>query len=1533
MIDQVKLYSTTFVFAPRFHPLRLMKRLFLPLLSLFLPVALISQTEIVRFDIIATKDGLPENSVRAIYQDHLGLLWLGTQQGLVKYNGYEMEVFYYQTDSMEQTERLIVNQNSIVEDPARDIWFGSGDRVFRLDRETEKLQLLTTRSAYITALYIDPDSLVWIATPVDGICRFKWEKDMDSIRTFSRYFTVESGHLPWNYVTGIKPDPEGNLWITTTRGLCRWQKEKESFDVFKSRPDTAYNPYNNFWDIAFSPDGSLWMGSYGAGLVHFNPESESFTHYLHKPEDPNSPVTNSPASIFMDSRQRLWMSYGSIKPQLQWLDTRSGVFTKITPQYSDPLESVATAMAFAPQCETRSGIVLTGTWLGGMLKYDPKRMNFHWLQHQPGNPNSLSSNQVMDIEEDYLGGLWICTQDSGLNFYDRKTKSFTHFRHTEGNMGCIASDEVWGIFEDSKHQLWIATVNGLDRYLRESQKFEHYLPNTWVISVMEDRKGRFWLGTLGSGLIRFDPETGHFQAYKYTGDLTTGPSSNEAGYFVMEDLNGILWCTNRLRPQRFYPETEKFEVITDFHTGSGGLLMDEKNDIWVSSFDGLGHLRVKEQAFQNYDPFKDFNNKTVMAIQEDDRGRIWGVGDAGMFCFDPNTESVQNFFASDGLPSNNLRLAYSTKSAAGELFFGCTHGMFWFHPDSIRRDSTPPLITFSKMEVAGEPLAVGPDSPLKQHISVTQQLALPYNENDLTIHYAALHYKNPLKNQYKVMMVGYDDKWKEMGTLRRASYTNLPPGKYTFRVIASNADGVWNERGISLKITIIPPWFWNAWSKILYLAFILTTLYFLYRWRTREQRKKLAEAQLLNERLLQVDKLKDQFLANTSHELRTPLQGIIGLSESLLEREDAEAKKEDLSMIISSGKRLNNLVNDILDFSKLKNFDIELKRKPVNLYVLVDVVLKNNAVLVSGKNLSLTNAVPRDLPPVNGDENRLQQILYNLVGNAIKFTEAGHIKVTAEEKTPPSHKATADTKFVIVSVEDTGIGIPENKREAIFQEFEQADSSISREFAGTGLGLSISKRLVELHGGEMWVESEINAGSTFFFTLPISKEKASTLSFEKPIRQTAQAVLKTVEGANIPTEEETIHILVVDDEPINQQVLKNHLAAGSYRVTQAMNGKEALQILGDDQTFDLVLLDIMMPKMSGYEVCEKIREKYLPSELPVIMVTAKNQVEDLVQGLAFGANDYITKPFSKDEFLARLKTQLDLRRIFDITGRFIPNEFIRALGKDRITDIALGDHTEKEVTVLFADIRDYTSLAETMTPEETYKFVNAFNGRMGPVIYRHRGFINQYLGDAIMAIFPGAVSDALEAAIEMQQVMQTYNERRVAKGRKPITVGMGMHTGSLIMGIIGDKKRMDAATIADTVNAASRLESLTKYYSNRIILSEVSYDQIEGKDQFHFRYLGKVQVKGKTEPMGIFECFDGDLPEEKQHKTSYAQAFQEGLDLYFSKNFPKASVAFQEMLQINPSDKTAQLFRDKAARFIHEGAPNDWDGVERMENK
>jgi two-component system sensor histidine kinase ChiS len=398
--------------------------------------------------------------------------------------------------------------------------------------------------------------------------------------------------------------------------------------------------------------------------------------------------------------------------------------------------------------------------------------------------------------------------------------------------------------------------------------------------------------------------------------------------------------------------------------------------------------------------------------------------------------------------------------------------------------------------------------------------------------------------------------------------------------------------------------------------------------------------------LSRLDKLKDEFLANTSHELRTPLNGIIGIAESLLKGiggKPSRTTASNLSMIVSSGKRLSNLVNDILDFSKLKNRDIELNIKPIDLYALVDMVLSVSRQLTAGKNIALTNTVSINSPPVAGDEDRLQQILFNLVGNAIKFTDQGEITVSAQQR----------DSFLEISVADAGIGIPPEKIEDIFQSFEQADASDTRAFGGTGLGLSISKRLVELHGGSIQVESEVGKGSTFSFTVPVTSKRPTDES-QASIFPSVGGGLKN--GAHLQADirqdpqsssGEPYQVLVVDDDPVNLKVVANNLALEKISLHTAPDGAAALKRIESGENPAIILLDIMMPKISGYEVCRRLRKTYTPSELPIIMLTARSRVADLVEAFRAGANDYISKPFSRDALISRVKCHLDLKKAYD----------------------------------------------------------------------------------------------------------------------------------------------------------------------------------------------------------------------------------------------------------------------------------------------
>jgi two-component system sensor histidine kinase ChiS len=370
-----------------------------------------------------------------------------------------------------------------------------------------------------------------------------------------------------------------------------------------------------------------------------------------------------------------------------------------------------------------------------------------------------------------------------------------------------------------------------------------------------------------------------------------------------------------------------------------------------------------------------------------------------------------------------------------------------------------------------------------------------------------------------------------------------------------------------------------------------------------------------------------------------------------------------------------------------------------------------------------------------------------------------------------------------------------------------------------------------------------------------------------------------------------------------------------------------LEVLKSGQKFDIVLLDVMMPRMSGYKVCERIRETYLPSELPVIMVTAKNQVGDLVTGLGSGANDYLAKPFSKDELLARIKTHLNMQRINSAYGRFVPHEFLRFLGKESIVDVNLGDHVLREMTIFVSDIRSFTSLSETMTPVENFEFINAYLGRVSPIIRDNGGIVDRYSGDSIMALFPNNAEDAVRSAIMTLKSLSTYNAER-KDGVLPIQIGIGLHTGSLMLGIVGEHQRAQGDIFSDAVNLANRIEGLSKLYGVSVVASLETLNRLSEECRYHKRFLGKVQVKGKQQSVSVFEIYDSDPEPIIELKLKTQDDFELGLRQYLDRDFTNASVCFKKVLDANPNDKTARLYLERSAQFMVQGVPDNWEGVE-----
>lgn len=1535
----------------------------------------------------AEKDPFTRNEL--LMEDRSGGIWMYGKDPVRK-KAY-LKRFDPQTETMNHFRELsfqtggqeFLKDGLLLQDQKGRLWTHMGNNgIYRLDSVKQKFKKvfacdsttdLLGNCRQIQHLRLDQENKLWVSTDkglyIYDLTTETWHLP-ESI--LGKYPSIQSNSIYYSY-----QDSKGNIWLFEEgRSLIVYNVSTNFSDRFFLQEDPLNQAGRELEDVIFRPvvedRNGLWLMNDQKKLTisnrsffHFNWERQQLNDFGEKFNYAENRPNESPSSFLLDQSGIMWI--GNIG---------AGV------NRQNPLAQRIENWAYAPNAKgalasdsifSVKADLENNVWVLGKGIIQKFEQEFNTFRTYSLNKSTLKSQKIAfnTFVDDGNKNLWIGSAKDLFRF-NKNSGQFSRIqlKKPEGTIG------IQPLFVDEKGKLWIKFLRrifgrdygkalglidirngGLVELFENDPKDSTSVGSNLIREVIIDSQNRIWVGSW-TGLSRYNRSRNNFKQYKHRPSDSTSISSRFIS-FIYEDSKSNIWIGTFDQGLNLYLEEDygfkhwkdySFSVIQTAIEGKDGTL-------WFGTERGEGLFKMDPQTYElNYFNRQDgIASELVHSIMEDEFGFLWMPSESGISRFDPQKESFKIYgkeagFGAYGEP-DVPQFAKPIKTKNGDIWLNSYTKLFRIQPAKLHEiDSEPPKVQIQSLKIGTESYSFADGELLTRHIRNTHSLHLPYYKNDLTFGFTAFYYANPELNQYSYKLEGFDEAWSEASGIRKARYAGIPPGTYTFRVRASNPDGVWNEEGASIQIVIAQAWWATIWAYLLYLILASVAVYYVIRWRTRKQaakilaqEKELEKEREISERLKAVDQLKDQFLANTSHELRTPLNGIIGLSEGIYDLVKHPTAKEDLGLVISSGKRLHHLVDDILDFSKLRSADFDLALQPIDLHDLVKSILRMSHSAIGDKSLELKNEIPKGIPAVSADPQRLEQILYNLIGNAIKFTEKGTVSISATEflqefpsdsfspSLPKRGGRGGSSQKLKISITDTGPGIAKDKQAAIFQEFQQGDGSVARKYGGTGLGLTITKQLVELHEGEIGVESEVGQGSTFWFTLPATKELAVALDADQGKLgvlaahassrsvslngngQHAADSLEEVKATSVVLkDDQRLRILIVDDEPVNQRVIKNHLDTDRFDLAFADDGDQALAVMESSPMFDLVLLDVMMPNMSGYEVCRKIREKYLPSELPVIMVTAKNQVTDLVQGLNKGANDYLAKPFSKQEFLARVNTQIDLHHIFNITDRFIPNDFIRTLGHDRITEVQLGDLVERVVSVLFTDIRSYTSLSEAMSPEDTFRFINGYTRRMGPIIQKNQGFVNQYLGDGIMALFQHDSDDALEAMIGMQVKLRDYNVERKKKNRPLINVGMGLHTGPLIMGIIGDSRRSDAATISDTVNTAARLEGLTKGFGIRILISSSSQEALIHPEKYRLRFIGKVKVKGKNDSVGVYECIDGDPEEEATLKWKYKEQFDVGVTHYYGKKYKDSLKIMEELIKKNPLDKVAVYFYEKA---------------------
>jgi len=1056
------------------------------------------------------------------------------------------------------------------------------------------------------------------------------------------HLTTENG-LPQNTIHGIAKDKYGFMWFGTWSGLCRY--DGYNFKIYRHQPGNNRSINNSrIHNIISDSAQNLWIQTFDESVAcRYNYETDDFDRF------PASRV--SPSLMKLLNRRDHYSNIAFSFKQFRWtmdIRTNSLVQTYLptgekgyyTPNSADRWslnDSYVTDIYLDNQ-----NIFWVGTYSNGINKANLNRKPFQYFYHDPDNKKTIIDNNVRSICEDRQGNLWIGTRDKGITVLS-KANSFRNFQSSESDPNTINSDQIKKIFCDSRGLVWIGTKKGLDRYDPFTNRLNHYeklgLKNISVYGIIEDRKKNIWIASW-QGLYKFEAGTDSLVHYEPSGLL-----KHKHVMVIMEDSTGNLWAgtegggitilketgqgdlkiADNLQHADNVPNTVSDNRIYSIHE-------DEQHFVWIGTGNGLDRFDPRSHQFRHFTVSANgLASATICGILEDKNGFIWVSHKKGISRINTTTFEIRNYSIQDGLQVNEFSDGAVFKSpSTGMMYFGGNNGYNTFYPDSIKTDRSLPRVVLTELQVLNKPITVNDTVNgrilLHKPLYLTSEISLNYQDKSIAVEFAGLHYANPSGNKYAYMLEGFDKDWIYTdATNRIATYSNLSRGNYTFKVKASNSDGIWNTVPTTLQIVVLPPWWTSTVAFIFYAFIFIGVLYAFYYYSLRYARlkNKLDYEHLLHEKQLEMRQSKIEFFTNISHEIKTPLSLILAPIERLLaEGKDNPRIAGQLHTMKSSGDRLLKLINQLLDIRRFETGNDKLRLQEDDLVSFVKRIVDSFAPLAAEKNILLEFNTTVSILATSFDPDKIEKVLYNLLSNAFKFTpQEGKINVFLR------YTQEAADNHVLIKVIDNGAGIPKNELETIFKPFEQASTNKA---GGTGLGLAYAKALVALHGGTIYAESanDDNGQHQTCFTvkLPVNL-KASLNGTAADISEDiiAEDTIPVLADA-IKIDGKAPTLLLVEDSFELRKYLREYFAA-FYRVLEAENGADGL-VLADEYTPDLVISDMMMPEMDGLELCRRLKSGTMTSHIPVILLTARTPVEYQIEGIETGADDYMTKPFN-----------------------------------------------------------------------------------------------------------------------------------------------------------------------------------------------------------------------------------------------------------------------------------------------------------------
>lgn len=1182
----------------------------------------------IRLDV---ESGLAQNTVYCILQDNRGFMWFGTKDGLSRYDGYHFK--NYRNDK--QNPYSIGNNciRSLFQDSAGKIWVGTdaGAYIYHPDKDIFEYFNIATKDSIkikkeVNDIKQDQNGVYWFAVDWQGVFSYN---PVNQQLTFHKLNTVVNAWC-------ICVDKDNTVWIGTHGGGLNFynrtkqefekvnyssddEKNKNDDDIYRIFQDNyndllittansgvkrfnkvsrkvksvlaLENPTSLFIrDVVHGSDNKIWFAT-GSGVSIYNTQTESTSFFRHSHLDSYSLSDNAVYSVYKDRENGMWV--GTYFGGINYYPYQYTPFEKYYPILDKNKNKTLIGQRIREFQLSNDGKIWIGSEDGGLSLFDPRSETFEHYSPD-GKPGSVSSNNIHGLHIDH-DRLWIGTYNHGLDVMDLKSKKvIKHYEKTD-NPNSISDNSIFSIYKDHSGRIWLGTLYGLCYYNPKTDDFTRVtsLGNIFVNDILQTKDGTIWVGSLGSGLFSFNP------------------SNNKWSVFKNDPKNASSLVHNK--------------VISLFE--------DSKMNLWITTEGGgICRYNAKEKNFTSFTTNEGLPNNVVYKIVEDNQSNLWFTTNQGIVCMNMNDYSIKQYTKSDGLISNQFNYKSGIKDASGHIYFGGLEGFVAFNPTSFVSNKYAPPVYIVRFELFNTLVNPGDkDSPLKESIESTKRIDLKYNQSTFSFSFAALSYIAPEKNQYAYMLEGFDEDWINLENSQKAGYSNIPPGKYTFKVKASNNNGIWNDKITSVDIYIHPPFYKTIWAYIAYfILFIIITRFVAVSYRNKIRKKNEHRLEIFeNEKSREIYDAKIAFFTNITHEIRTPLSLIKGPLEYIIREKTSSTERDEyLKVIEQNTNRLLDLSNQLLDFRKTEQEGFCLNFTSTDISVLINDTYTRFKLTANRRNLNFEINLSEDSFHADVDKEALTKILSNLFNNAIKYAKS-KIILTVNK----------DSDHFQITVKNDGKKIKDYLHEKIFEPFYQIEDNDSKQvYTGTGLGLPLARSLSELHHGSLLYIPSEDEYNYFQLTLPLVQQYSVTLE-----QISNEKGSTTKQSTNTPNRDNVLKhsILVVEDDDELRKFLYNQLQR-QYNTFEAINGVDALKVLNNKQ-IDIIISDVAMPVMDGFQLCKEVKSNIDYSHIPIVLLTAKTNTQSKIAGLDAGADAYVEKPFSMDHIFAQVSNLLSSR--------------------------------------------------------------------------------------------------------------------------------------------------------------------------------------------------------------------------------------------------------------------------------------------------